>query len=104
MTAEGFVGFRGLRTWYRIAGDRHAATDGQLPLLLVHGGPGFPSDPFESLEALARSGRPVIRYDQIGCGRSDRPHDPSWWTVETFVDELATVRRRRPRPGRHGRS
>ena len=93
MTAEGFVGFRGLRTWYRIAGDRHAATDGQLPLLLLHGGPGFPSDPFESLEALARSGRPVIRYDQIGCGRSDRPHDPSWWTVETFVDELATVRR-----------
>ena len=93
MTTEGFVGFRGLRTWYRIAGEPHAATDGQLPVLLLHGGPGFPSDPFESLEALARSGRPVIRYDQIGCGRSDRPHDPSWWTVETFLDELATVRR-----------
>jgi hypothetical protein len=28
--------------------------------------------------------------DQIGCGRSDRPHDPSWWTIDTFVDELST--------------
>ena len=93
MTSEGFVPFRGLRTWYRIAGNLNSAKDGQLPLLLLHGGPGFPSDPFESLEALARSGRPVVRYDQIGCGRSDRPHDPSWWTVETFVDELSAVRR-----------
>ncbi len=92
-STEGFVPFRGLRTWYRIAGDLDATKDGQLPLLLLHGGPGFPSDPFESLEALARSGRPVIRYDQIGCGRSDRPHDPSWWTVETFVEELGAVRR-----------
>ena len=90
---EGFVPFRGLRTWYRIVGDLEAPNGGQLPVLLLHGGPGLPSDPFESLEALARSGRPVVRYDQIGCGRSDRPHDPSWWTVETFVDELATVRR-----------
>ena len=92
-STEGFVPFRGQRTWYRTVDDPDAATGGQLPLLLLHGGPGFPSDPFESLEALARSGRPVIRYDQIGCGRSDRPHDPSWWTVETFVDELDTVRR-----------
>jgi L-proline amide hydrolase len=90
---EGFVSFRGLRTWYRVAGDIDATDVGKVPVLLLHGGPGFPSDPFESLEALASSGRPVIRYDQIGCGRSDRPHDPSWWTVETFVDELATVRR-----------
>ena len=74
---EGYVSFRGLRTWYRIAGSLDDGRKRQLPLLLLHGGPGFPSDPFEPLEILAESGRPLIRYDQIGCGRSDRPHDPS---------------------------
>ena len=36
--------------------------------------------------------RPVIYYDQIGCGRSDRPDDPSLWTLATFADEIDTVR------------
>jgi pimeloyl-ACP methyl ester carboxylesterase len=88
---EGYVPFRGMRTWYRAVGER--ATPGRIPLLLLHGGPGMPSDPLESLEALADGGRSVIRYDQIGCGRSDRPRDPSLWRVESFVDELAAVRR-----------
>jgi pimeloyl-ACP methyl ester carboxylesterase len=90
---EGFVSFRGLRTWYRVMGDLGTENNGQLPLLLLHGGPGFPSDAFESLEALAKSGRPVVVYDQIGCGRSDRPRDRSLWTIETFLDELDTLRR-----------
>ena len=90
MTREGFVRFRGMRTWYRVVGDLDS---GRTPLLLVHGGPGIPSDPFEPLEALAEAGRPVVRYDQIGCGRSDRPRDPALWTVDTFLDELRTVRR-----------
>ena len=34
----------------------------------------------------------MIFYDQLGCGRSDRPDDPSLWTVERFVEELAQVR------------
>jgi pimeloyl-ACP methyl ester carboxylesterase len=89
---EGFVDFRGMRTWYRVAGDLDADR-GRVPLLALHGGPGVPSDPLEPLEALAASGRPVIRYDQLGCGRSDRPSDPSLWRIETYLDELATVRR-----------
>jgi L-proline amide hydrolase len=93
VTTEGYVPFRGMRTWYRVAGDRGAAPDGRLPLLLLHGGPGLPSDPFEPLERLSEGRRAVIRYDQIGCGRSDRPRDPHLWTMTTFLDELATVRR-----------
>jgi pimeloyl-ACP methyl ester carboxylesterase len=89
---EGFVRFRGMRTWYRIVGDLHHPAAGRLPLLLLHGGPGTPSDMFEPLEVLAQAGRPIIRYDQLGCGRSDRPDDPSLWTIQTFVDELGTVR------------
>jgi proline-specific peptidase len=44
------------------------------------------------LEALAANGREVIRYDQLGCGRSDHPDDPALLRVERFVTELAQVR------------
>lgn len=87
---EGFVLFRGFETWYRVIGDLDS---GKVPLLCLHGGPGGTSDYFEPLEALAQDGRAVIRYDQLGGGRSDRPTDPALWTPETFVEELATVRR-----------
>jgi pimeloyl-ACP methyl ester carboxylesterase len=35
--------------------------------------------------------RPVIFYDQLGCGRSDRPTDKSLWTAERFAEELTIV-------------
>jgi proline iminopeptidase len=61
------------------------------PLLLLHGGPGFPSYYLEPLAALSDE-RPVIFYDQLGAGRSDRPSDNSLWTTERFVREVAQVR------------
>ena len=87
---EGFVPFRGLRTWYRVVGD--GEEPGKLPVLLLHGGPGATHDYLEPLEALAATGRRAIFYDQLGCGRSDRG-DESLWTVETYVDEVGAVRR-----------
>jgi proline-specific peptidase len=33
-----------------------------------------------------------VFYDQLGCGRSDRPGDPTLWTIGRFVEELATLR------------
>jgi len=82
---EGFVAVPDGRVWYRSVG-----ADG-IPLLCLHGGPGFPHDYLEELEGLA-PGRRVVFYDQLGCGRSDRPDDPSLWTVDRFVEELAVVR------------
>ena len=90
MSAEGFVPFRGYRTWYRVVGDGEEA--GKLPLLCLHGGPGGTHDYIEPLEGMARTGRRTIFYDQLGCGRSDLPDDPSLWTVELFVDEVRVVR------------
>jgi proline-specific peptidase len=87
---EGFVPFRGLRTWYRVVGD--GEEPGKLPIVLLHGGPGATHDYLESLEALAETGRRAIFYDQLGCGLSERG-DESLWTVETYVDELNAVRR-----------
>lgn len=90
---EGYVPFRGYRTWYRIVGDLAHPAPGTFPVLMLHGGPGVPHDYLESLEPLARTGRPLVFYDQLGCGNSDRPDDPSLWSVALFLDELATVRR-----------
>ena len=84
---EGYVDFRGYRTWYRFVGDLNAAT---TPLLALHGGPGSTHNYFGPLEGLA-SERPVVLYDQIGCGKSDRPADIEW-SVEVFRDELAALR------------
>jgi proline iminopeptidase len=84
---EGFVTVRGGKIWYRIVGSGRAT-----PLLLLHGGPGFPSNYLKPLEALADE-RPIVFYDQLGCGKSDRPADKSLWKIERFVDELGQLRK-----------
>jgi proline-specific peptidase len=87
---EGRIPYAFGETWYRIVGDRDEP--GRLPLLCLHGGPGAPHDYLEPLGALAESGRRVVFYDQIGCGRSWVAADPSAWTVELFVEEVGAVR------------
>jgi proline-specific peptidase len=84
---EGYLDVPGGQVWYRAVGDNEDA----VPLLCLHGGPGFTHYYLEPLEALAEHRR-VILYDQLGCGRSDRPGDLSLWTVDRFVEELAQVR------------
>jgi proline iminopeptidase len=64
----------------------------RTPLLLLHGGPGGRSCAFAVLHDLATDRR-VIRYDQLGSGKSDRPDDLSLWRTERFVDELDAVRK-----------
>ena len=61
------------------------------PLIVVHGGPGIPHRQLQPLEALSAD-RPIIFYDQLGCGKSDRPVNPRLWHIDRFVDELAQVR------------
>ena len=46
----------------------------------------------EPMAELARGGRRVIFYDQLGCGNSPHPSDPDKWTVQLFLDEVAAVR------------
>ena len=84
---EGYVAVPGGRIWYRVVG-----LGPGVPLLTLHGGPGDPHDYLEPLEALGDE-RPVVFYDQLGCGKSDRPDDPALWRVERFVDELRLVRK-----------
>ena len=88
--SEGRISFGGAETWYRIVGE--AERPGALPLLLLHGGPGGTHDYLEPMAELARGGRRVIFYDQLGCGNSPHPSDPDKWTVQLFLDEVAAVR------------
>ena len=63
-----------------------------IPVLLLHGGPGAASDYMLPLAERLAEHRGVVVYDQLGCGRSDHPDDPSLWTVERAVEELDQVR------------
>jgi proline-specific peptidase len=87
LTTEGYLPVPGGMVWYRKVG----AAQG-VPLLVLHGGPGAGSEYLEPLAELADE-RPVIFYDQLGCGRSERPGSPSLWRLDRFVTEVAMVRR-----------
>ncbi len=83
---EGFINVEGGKMWYKIVGNGN-----KTPIVLLHGGPAFPSYYMEPLKELADE-RPVIFYDQLGSGRSDVTTDPSLWTIEQFVTQLAKLR------------
>jgi proline iminopeptidase len=66
---------------------------GDVPVLTLHGGPGFPHYYFECFEDfLPRDRIRFWYYDQLGCGFSDRPDDPSLWTIDRFRGEVEQVR------------
>src|SRR6266540_6000317 len=82
------------RTWYAVAGElRPDEPAAPAPLVALHGGPGAAHDYLVTLTDLARDGRAVVLYDQIGNGRSS--HFPGrggdFWTVDLFVRELQNL-------------
>jgi proline-specific peptidase len=85
---EGRIDVTGGRVWYRRAGAGE-----RTPLLILHGGPGAASYYVEPLAERLAAHRPTVVYDQLGCGRSDKPDDPSLWTLERSVAEVDQVRR-----------
>jgi L-proline amide hydrolase len=89
--SEGHAPFDGHQTWYRVVGELRP--DGPAPLVVLHGGPGATHDYLLSLADLARDGRAVVFYDQLGNGNSTHLPDrgADFWTVELFVRELANL-------------
>ena len=62
------------------------------PLLTLHGGPGAGHNYLLPLAGLADD-RPVIFYDQLGCGKADSPQDEKLYTIQRSVDEVDAVRK-----------
>lgn len=85
-TGEGYIDVPGGKVYWRRFGNGKKA-----PLLTLHGGPGAAHNYLLSLKALAND-RPVIFYDQLGCGKADAPADESLYTIQRSVDELDAVR------------
>ncbi len=88
---EVYVPYAGYKTYCKIVGEK---TPGKKPLLVLHGGPGDTHNYLLTYAELAdRYGRQVIFYDQIGCGKSQIPHqDDSFYTYDLWVNEFYTVR------------
>jgi len=83
---EGYIEVTGGKVWYNIAGEGD-----QTPIILLHGGPGVPSYYLNPLIELSND-RPVIFYDQLGCGRSAQDIDTTLMTVESYVNQLEELR------------
>jgi hypothetical protein len=87
--SESKVKIRECNVWYKVLRPtiNNRGTDSMLPVLVLHGGPGIPSDYLETLGLLTEKyGRKVYFYDQIGCGNSDEPEDPSFYSVEQCAE------------------
>ena len=86
---EGYMPFKGLKTYYRVVGEKR---EGKAPLLLLHGGPGSSHNYFELLDRLSEQGHQLIMYDQIGCGHSPAPGRKDLFTLQTWKEELMALR------------
>jgi L-proline amide hydrolase len=85
---ELMVPVRGGKIYVRVNGDLKGP---RAPVVCAHGGPGGSHYYFlPSLEMASE--RAVILYDQLDSGQSERPNDPTNWTVERFVSEVDAIR------------
>jgi len=85
-TGEFRLAVPGGNIWYKISGEGKG-----LPIVLLHGGPGMSSFYLKPFEELSND-RQVIRYDQLGAGKSDFVTDTVLFTIKHFVDELDSLR------------
>lgn len=81
-SGEGYIDVTGGKVWYKIVGSGTAT-----PLVLLHGGPGYPSYYLNPLAELSKD-RPIIFLDQLGCGRSDHHTDTTLMNIGSFVEQL----------------
>jgi proline iminopeptidase len=85
---DGFVDVPGGRVAFRIVGKR----DG-VPVLMIHGGPGGTSCTYAGTTGGIAASRPVVMYDQLGSGNSDRMLDMKRdATLSRSVAEVVAIR------------
>ncbi|HLK00767.1 MAG TPA: proline iminopeptidase-family hydrolase [Streptosporangiaceae bacterium] len=76
------------RVWVKRTGNNP-----DLRVLLLHGGPAATHQYLEACDSyLPGAGIEYYYYDQLGCGRSDQPDEPTLWELDRYVDEVEQVR------------
>ena len=82
---ENYLQVPGGQIWYKVIG-----TGQKTPIVMLHGGPGFPSYYLSPLFALAKE-RQIIVYDQLGCGRSSNTEDTSLMNIEAQLKDIKAL-------------
>lgn len=82
---ENYLEVKGGKIWYKIIG-----TGRKTPIIMLHGGPGFPSYYLTPLFELAND-RQVIVYDQLSSGRSSNSEDTSLMNLPSQLDHLKSL-------------
>ena len=62
---SGYIKVPGGKVWYKISGK----TGDRPPLIVLHGGPGYPHNYLTPLAGTSDD-RQIVFYDQLGCGKS----------------------------------
>jgi proline iminopeptidase len=86
---DGHVLIRGRRLYYRRVGEPVRGT-----VLVLHGGPGSTQEYLSPLADLAGAGYEVVFYDQLGCGRSQRPTSYRDYSIASGADDADELRRK----------
>jgi proline-specific peptidase len=86
---DGYVRIRHQRLYFRRIGEPIRGT-----ILVLHGGPGLTHEYLTPLADLAGAGYEVVFYDQLGCGRSERPASYRDYTMGANADDADELRRR----------
>ena len=84
----GYVRVLGFKLYYRSFGRPDKGT-----VLALHGGPGSTNDYLLPLADLVQFGYRVVLYDQIGCGKSQRPRSVKYYAQSRAADEVEGVRK-----------
>ncbi|ACV23139.1 proline iminopeptidase-family hydrolase [Slackia heliotrinireducens] len=89
---SGYIDYKGFKTYYEIYGERK--DNGKKPLLILHGGPGDTHLYLLNYRDMADLyDRQIIFYDQIGCGKSNIPHqEDDFYDYDLWINEFFTVR------------
>jgi len=85
---DGFLRVLGYHIYYKSFGNPSKGT-----VLCLHGGPGIDHWTEINMGDLAPLGYRVVWYDQLGCGRSEKPRSYRNYTIERSADEAEAVRR-----------
>ena len=86
-SSQGHVLVNGHQLFYRVFGR------GRDVLVCLHGGPGGIHDYLLPLGQLGDDSMKVVLYDQLGCGKSQKPSDTSFFRADYLVEEVEGIRR-----------